>query len=331
MVTIKDVAKVANVSIATVSRVINGYDNVDEKTRKKVLKAIRELGYKPRTHYALNGALLRTVGVLMPDLGGYHYGEILTGIEEYCFEKNFDVMVSLTRSLPDVEKEVLDQYFKRKVDGILVCTLAGEEKLLERFLNSGVTIVAIDSKIDELRVDSVNVDNFNGAYHAMKYLYEKRHRRILYIPGPQNSHAAVEREKAIETFAIRHKVKVIISEERGFQPETGYSAVKNYLKKRGKDFTAIFCVNDYVALGALNALNDAGINVPEEVSIMGFDDSPFASYTIPPLTTVSQPRWLMGKLGAELLLDKLNNPFKSSFRTIALPAQIVERKSVKAL
>ncbi|MFN3283905.1 MAG: LacI family DNA-binding transcriptional regulator, partial [Pseudothermotoga sp.] len=190
MVTIKDVAKVANVSIATVSRVINGYDNVDEKTRKKVLKVIRELGYKPRTHYALNGDLLRTVGVLLPDLGGYHYGEILTGIEEYCFENNFDVMISLTRSLPDVEKEVLDQYFKRKVDGILVCTLSGEEKLLERFLNSGVTVVAIDSKIDELRVDSVNVDNFNGAYHAMKYLYERRHRRILYIPGPQNSHAA---------------------------------------------------------------------------------------------------------------------------------------------
>ncbi|GAB4316391.1 LacI family DNA-binding transcriptional regulator [Pseudothermotoga elfii] len=332
MITIKDVAKYAGVSIATVSRVINGNNRVSEEVRKKVLKAIRELGYKPKPHYSLNGELLRTIGVLLPDLGGYHYSEILSGIEEYAFENNFDVMVSLTRSVPDIEKEILDEYFRRKVDGVIVCTLRSDEKLLEKFVNSGVPVVAVDSRIDELRADSVNIDNFSGAYHVMRYLYEHHHKKILYVPGPSNVYASYEREKGIEKFLSKYRdVEFSSCNIRGFNPDTGYTGVKNNLKKYGKNFTAIFSVNDYVALGVITALNEAGLKIPEDVSLISFDDAPFASYTVPPLTTVSQPRWQMGRIGARILIEKLSNQLKKILRTVVLPTHIVERKSVSTI
>ncbi|MGB9821470.1 MAG: LacI family DNA-binding transcriptional regulator [Pseudothermotoga sp.] len=330
MVTIKDVARLSNVSIATVSRVLNGNDRVSEETRKKVLRAIKELGYKPRYNYSPDGSLLRTVGVLMPDLGGYHYSEILSGIEEFAYRNDFDVMTSLTRGFPDREKKHLNEYFNRKVDGLIICTMKGEDENLQKFLQSGVPVVLVDSGVGELRVDSVNIDNFSAAYHVMKYLYEKHHTRILYIPGPKNVYASSERERGIEKFIASHPdAEVFISAIRGFQPETGYEAVKKHLKKNGKDFSAVFCVNDYAALGVLTVLYEEGLKVPDDVSVVGFDDAPYAPYLLPPLTTVSQPRWEMGRIAASMLIDKLNNPTKNIYKTVVLPAHIVERSSTK--
>ncbi|WP_041081106.1 LacI family DNA-binding transcriptional regulator [Thermotoga profunda] len=332
MITIKDVAKHAGVSIATISRVLNGSDRVSDETRKRVLKSIRELGYRPRYNYSANGSLLRTIGVLMPDLGGYHYSEILSGIEEFAYQNSFDVMVSLTRGFPDREKKHLNEYFNRKVDGLIICTLKSEDSALEKFLQSGVPVVLVDSDVNELRVDSVNIDNFSAAYHVMKYLYEKHHKKILYVPGPKNVYASIERERGIEKFVMSHSdVEVFISNIRGFQPETGYSVVKKYLKKHGKDFSAIFCVNDYTVLGVLTALCEEGLKVPDDVSVVGFDDAPHAPYLLPPLTTVSQPRWEMGRMATSILIDKLNNPKKNVVRNIILPAHIIERNSTKSM
>lgn len=332
MVTIKDVAKYAGVSIATISRVLNGSDRVSDDTRKKVLKAVKELGYKPRYNYSPNGSLLKTIGVLMPDLGGYHYSEILSGIEEFAYENNFDVMVSLTRGFPDREKKHLNEYFNRKVDGLIVCTLKSEDKTLERFLQSGVPVVLVDSDINELRVDSVNIDNFSAAYHVMKYLYERHHSKILYVPGPKNVHASAERERGIEKFVSSHSdIEVFIPEIRGFEPETGYIVVKKHLNRYGKNFSAIFCVNDYTVLGALTALYEESLKVPENVSIIGFDDAPYAPYLLPPLTTVSQPRWEMGRIATSILIDRLSNPRRNVVRNVVLPAHIIERNSTKSI
>lgn len=329
MPNIRDVARVAGVSIATVSRVINGHPRVSERTRKKVLKAMKELHYRPVPSPRKSLRLFGTLGVLMPDLMGYHYNEILMAIEHHARENKFDTMVAIPKGLPAREMEVLDEYFKKKVDGVIIFELRGNETVLEKFMRSGIPITAVDYKMEEIKVDSVNVDNMGGAYSAMRYLYERGHRKILFIPGPENVHSACDRREGVEKFVKKHEdVQVFMGESQGFEPEDGYLSVKIHLAKYGKNFTAIFAVCDYTALGALWAVAEAGLQIPKDISVISFDDSPFAAYTVPPLTTVLQPRWEMGVVATQLLIERLTSPRNRIHRNVVLPTRIVERKSV---
>ena len=332
MITIKDVAKRAGVSIATVSRVLNGNPHVSEDTRKKVLKAVRELGYRFKVSPRKIDEISKTVGVLIPNLIGYHYPEIVMGAEEELWKNGFDLLVSMARDIPDVEYEMLEDYFKRKVDGVIVCTPKSNERKLEIFIKSGIPVVAVDHRIEEVKVDSVNIDNVLGAYKVMKYLYENGHRKILFMRGLQNVYSAIDREKGVLKFRRKHPdVELKMSPSGTFEPDLGYEFMKRYLKKNGLDITAIFCASDYTALGVISCLADEGIDVPNDVSIVGFDDSPFAPYMVPPLTTMSQPRREMGRIGAQLLIDRINSKNTRIFRRVVLPVELVERKSVRKI
>jgi LacI family transcriptional regulator len=330
LVTIKDVAEHAGVSIATVSRVINGAKNVSDDTRKKVIKVIKKLGYKPMPSLRNRSELFYTLGVMVPDLKGYHYNEILMAIEEYASVHGFEIMVSVPKMSPEEEKHVLDQYFKRKIDGIILCELFGDTDYLEPFINSGVPIVALDYYIEEILCDSVNIDNVSGARSAMKYLYNMGHRNILYIRGVEKSPASKNREKGIEKFLRKHKdVQVYFSEHSGYNPSDGYEAVESFLKKHGLKFTAIFAVNDWASIGALRALYDHGLRVPDDVSIIGYDNGPFSEYLYPPLTTIHQLRREMGLTAAQLLIERILGKGPKIPRNVVLPTKLIERKSVK--
>ncbi len=329
----RDVARRAGVSIATVSRVVNGSPNVSEETRKKVLKAIKETGYKPLPSSRQKNQLMRTIGILVPDLLGYHYSEIVMAIEEFAYEHRFDLMLAAPRGLPAKEEEILDEYFRRKIDGVIVCEFNTGEEYLERFIKSGVPVVALDYFIDEIHIDSVNIDNIQGAYSALRYLYNKGHRKVLYVRGPSHIAASLEREKGIKKFLNRHPdMEVFIPDKwGGFNPEDGYRQIKEHLRKYGKNFTAIFVVNDYSTLGVYEALMESGLEIPDDVSVLGFDDAPFSKYIYPPLTTVAQPRWEMGTTAAQLLIDRISTQKVKVPRNVVLPTRIVERKSVKEL
>ncbi|KAF2961750.1 substrate-binding domain-containing protein [Fervidobacterium sp. 2310opik-2] len=336
MANIREVAKLANVSIATVSRVLNGSDRVSEETRKRVLNAVKKLNYKPAFSFKEGtGRLLRTIGVLMPDIRGYHYSDIVMAIEEYAYTKQFDIMLALPKWEVDIEEHILDQYFRRKVDGIILGELFGGQKLIEKFTKSGVPVVVIDFRVDEIDFDVVNVDNVTGGYSAIKYLYDNGHRNILFIPGPEVSPAALDREKGIRKFVEklpnRSEVNIYYGEHRGYNSEHGWVSVTQHLKKYGLNFTAIFAVNDWAALGAIDALKDHGIKVPDEVSIIGFDDAPFAQYTSPRLTTVMQPRWEMGVTAAQLLISRILDKKARLPRNVILPTKLIERESVKKI
>jgi LacI family transcriptional regulator len=331
MVTVRDIAEKTGVSIATVSRVINGSKSVAEETRKKVLKAIKELEYKPRPRFGENGTLLKTLGVIVPNIRAYHYPQILTGIYEASFSNDFDVMIALAKDKPIREREILDEYFNRKVDGILVCTLKCEEHYIDRFIESGIPVVAVDYPLEEVRIDSVNIDNVMGAYSALRYLYNKGHRDVYYVRGAPNVYASRDREYGIKKFLRRHKdMEVTMSQAAGFEAEYGYAAILEN-KSDIKKFSAIFCSNDYVAMGTMRGLHELGLEVPDDISVMGFDDAPFAPYTVPSLTTVFQPRTEMGTIAAQLLIDRLNTGKKSVFKNVVLPTRVVERKTVKPI
>lgn len=329
-VTIKDVANMAGVSIATVSRVINGFSKVDEETRKKVIKAIRTLGYKPMPSLRKASELLYNIGVLVPDLRGYHYNEIVMAIEDYATKNDFETMVSIPKMLPEAERHVLDQFFKRKIDGVIVMELYTGVKYLEPFLKSGVPIVAVDYSIEEIICDSVNIDNVGGAMNAMKYLYNMGHRNIFFIKGPKPSPAAIDREKGVRKFVDKHRdVQVFFSEVERYNPEDGYDAIKRHLDRYGKNFTAIFSINDWTAIGAISALKEKGLDIPEDISIIGYDDAPYAPFLIPPLTTIHQPRWEMGQMAAQLLIDRILGKGSKIPKNVILPTKLIERKSVK--
>ena len=332
MVTIKDVAKKAKVSIATVSRVLNGNPHVSEDTRRRVLKAVKELGYRFKISPRKMDEISKTVGVLVPDLMGYHYSEIMMGIEEELWKNGFDLLLSVARDIPNVECEMLEDYFKRKVDGVIVCTPKSDERKLEIFIKSGIPVVAIDHRVEEIRADSVNIDNTLGAYKVMKYLYEKGHRKILFVRGPSNVYSAMDREKGVMKFCRKHgDLELEMSSEGNFEPDFGYEFMKRYLNEKGLEITAIFCVSDYTALGVMAYLHEVGVDIPHDVSIASFDDSPFAPYTIPPLTTVSQPRREMGITAVQLLIDRINSKNSRVSRRVMLPVELIERKSVREL
>lgn len=336
MPNIRDVAKLANVSIATVSRVLNGSSNVSEETRRKVLRAMRELNYRPLLSYRKSGTeILRTIGVIFPDIRGYHYSDIVMAIEEYAYAKGFDLMLALPKMEPDTETHVLDQYFRRKVDGVIIGELFGSGELIKRFERSGIPIVVVDFAVEEINFDVVNVDNVSGGFQAIKFLYDHGHRKVLFIPGPEKSPAAIDRERGIRRFMdkIGNKagVEVHFSVVRGYNTEHGWDAVKDHLAKHGPNFTAIFAVNDWAALGAIDALRDEGLKVPDDISVIGFDDAPFAGYMNPRLTTVMQPRAEMGRVAAQLLIERIIQRSHRLPKNVILPTRVIERESVRTI
>ncbi|OAA31947.1 alanine racemase [Kosmotoga arenicorallina S304] len=334
MANIREVAKLAKVSIATVSRVLNGRDNVSPETRSKVFKAIKELKYKPAFSFREKDlAFQNTIGVLIPDIRGYHYSDIVMAIEEYAYSKGFDLMLALPKWEVNIEEHVLDQYFRRKIDGVILGELFGGEELIKRFERSGVPIVVMDFVVDEINFDVVNADNVTGGYLAIKYLYDHGHRKILVLPGPKVSPAAIDRERGIKRFLNRlpgeENLEIYFSQTRGYNSEDGWTGVKEHLQKNGLNFTAIFAVNDWTAIGAINALKEEGIRVPDDVSVIGFDDAPFAQYISPRLTTILQPRVEMGKVAAQMLIERITEKHQRLPRNVILPTKIVERESVK--
>ncbi len=332
---IREVAKAAGVSIATVSRVLNGSENVSEETRKKVLAVIKKLNYKP-LYTKTSQELFKTIGVIVYDIANYHHSELVGGIEEYTSRNGFELMLSLPRGDIDAEVHILDLYFQQKVDGVIISELYQLKEYLRKFKNAGIPVVAVDWRDEEIEFDTVNVDNFNGAVTAMNYLYKNNHRKIFYIRGNEISPASRDRLAGVRYFQYSYPDTEIFysffyPHEGNYTYEHGYNAVKGHLEKYGLNFTAIFALNDLAAIGAKDFLNQAGYSVPDDVSIIGFDNAPFCEYTTPKLTTISQPRRELGYTAAQLLIWRIFNKTKGVPRNITLPVKLVERGSVKKI
>ncbi|SHF28306.1 transcriptional regulator, LacI family [Marinitoga hydrogenitolerans DSM 16785] len=326
MATLREISKKIGISIATISRVINGYDNVSDETRKKVLKALKEFHYqlpqvaKKRLHYL--------VGILVPDLRGNHYNIISEGIEEELTKHGYDSFVTSTYQLLNKEIEILEQFFSRRVDGIIICTTRNDDEHIERLIRSAIPVVAVDRMDSSIKVDTIGIDNYQSAYMGVKYLYNKGHRNILFIQGNKDVYSSKLRKKAVLDFSKKFKIKVTIL-KGNFEFEGGYFPVKKYLENNDKDFTAIFFSNDQMALGGMKAIYELGYSIPEDISILGFDDDSYSKYLFPPLTTIKQPRNEMGKIAAQLIIERITGKGSKVKRKILLPTEIIERCTVK--
>ena len=302
--TIYDVARLAGVSTATVSRALNGTGQIAPATRAMIDDAVAQLGYHPNTAArSLVTRSTQTIALLLPDITNPFYAALVSGIQERALETGHTMLLCTTEGDPEREEQYLSLLRAKQVDGVLVDGLVLPPDRITRFVREGLPIVCLDRDIDSTLVPLVQVDNRLGARLATEHLLELGHERIGHIAGTPDLGISDERiegyRDALRAAGIAVDPELIAV--GSFTEEGGYEAARVLSDKW--DLTALFAANDLSAIGALSALVQSGRRVPEEVSVVGFDDLRLSRFTNPPLTTVHQPAGEIARHAAELLLE----------------------------
>lgn len=328
--TLHDVAQLAGVSHQTVSRVVNRHPNVATATRNRVLAAIRELDYAPnRFAQSLATRRSKTVGIIGYGTGHYGPSQMVAHIADGLKAKGYGLVYSamLELSLDDLRDQISalrDQF----VDGVVLITPIGGGHLVETSGLIRVPFVMIDPMLGE-HVPSVVIHQHYGAQLATQHLIDMGHRAICEVTGPMQWTGARQRHEGWLATLRRAGITPGTSVEGDWTAAGGFQAVQGLLRG-GARFTGLFAGNDQMALGAMRALREAGLAVPDDVSIVGFDDIPEAAYFEPPLTTVRQDFTALGQQAVELLLDRMAAPEAPAHQRVLYP-ELVERASVVRL
>ncbi|HEX6307046.1 MAG TPA: LacI family DNA-binding transcriptional regulator [Longimicrobiales bacterium] len=285
--TIRDVAREAGVSVATVSRVFNDSGPVRAETRRRIREVAARLRYAPNSAArTLSTRRTQTVGVLLPDLYGEFFSEVIRGIDQVVQQRSWHLLVSCSHDERS-EIEAALRAMRGRVDGLIVMSPDLDEHRLMRNLPETLPVVLLNCEVADRRFDSLNIDNRGGAYAVVAHLLGLGHRRIGLITGPERNHDARERlrgaREALVGAGIAPAPELEIAGD--FSESSGHRAVLELLALDDPP-TAVFAANDSMAIGALSALGERGVHVPEQMAVTGFDDIPIARYVSPPLTTV---------------------------------------------
>lgn len=328
MVTVHDVARQAGVSIATVSRALNGRSRISVPTRDRVLEVARSLGYQPNDlARSLTGMATQTIALLLPDITNPFFPELVKGIQDLADERGHLLLLCHTAGDSAKVRADLTLLRRKQVDGILLAAdaLAGEG--IAAAIGEVPTVV-LGPRIQGLPSDQVVVDDRAGARLAVEHLLSLGHRRIAHLAGPPGGVSSRDRRlgwaDALRAAGIAPDRRLVV---RGDHLEDGGLAAGRTLLDRGTRFTAVFAANDLSAVGLLRGLTEAGLHVPADVSVIGFDGIHLTAYTAPALTTVAQPIYQLGRTAAELLLDRLTTTEPGPPRTVALDTTLVVRNS----
>jgi LacI family transcriptional regulator len=328
--TIYDVARLAGVSTATVSRALNGTGTIAPATRATIEAAVAQLGYRPNTiARSLVTRSTQTIAVLLPDITNPFYAELVRGVQQLALERDYTMLLCMTEGDPAQEETYLHVLRAKQVDGALVDGLVLPPARIARFVREGFPIVCLDRDVDSAAVPLVQVDNRQGARIATEHLLALGHRSIAHVRGAPTG-IADEREggyrDALAAVGISPDPRLVVAGD--FTEEGGFHAAQRLLAA-GVAFTAVFAANDLSAIGVLNALAQAGRPVPGAVSVVGFDDVRLASFTFPPLTTVHQPAAEIAQRATELLLDLVRGEQVAQRKHLFEP-QLVVRDSTAA-
>ena len=324
--TIRDVADEADVSVATVSRVLNDSDNVREATEERVLEAAHALDYHPsETARSLRAQKTQTVGVLLPNMHGEFFAQITQGLDRRAREHGHHLLVSNSHT-NESEAEAVLQSVRGRVDGLIILWPRLTVHFLESLLPEGLPVVLLNTSAGQSRFESLSFDNRAGAYKAVEHLVEHGHERVAIFTGGSENFDAQERlagyRAAVDDFGLVGNSSLEM--EGDFTRRTGHVLVEKFLSLEPRP-TALFASNDSMAIGALRGLREAGIHVPEDVALVGFDDIPTASYVMPSLTTVHAPTQELGGQAMDHLLARLKEETTPSHQT--LETRLVPRES----
>ena len=332
-VTIKDVARLSGVSPMTVSRVINDSERVSPDTRRKVQEAISELGYVPsRLARGLSRQRTGTLALIVPDVANPFFTLIVRGAEDIARRAGYRVILCDTRADPNVEREVIEEMIAHRVEGIVIAPVSDRSKShLRRLARFGVPFVLVDRTVPGVDSDVVCGNSADGARQLVDHLISLGHRRIGFIVESDDVSTARERrqgyEAALAGAGIPHDPELVANAT--VDPTGGSEGMRQLLQLKDRP-TAVFTVNNLVALGAIEAVRDAGLEVPDDVALVCFDDIEFASRLYPFLTVMEQPAETFGTLGTQLLLERIEGRGPERSRMVVLPARFVLRKSCGA-
>lgn len=331
-VTMRQIADRAEVSIGTVSHVINGTAKVREKLRQRVLEAIRSLGYQPsELARGLRKNQTSMLVMIIPDVTNPFFPGVVRGVEDVAYKSSFRLVLCNTDNDRRKEISYLNEMRSYRPAGWLVIPSVDSEIAAHfKMRVPEPPVVCIDRQAEGWKGDVAVVDNEEGAYSATRHLLRLGHRQLAVITGPLHLANAVERLSGFKRALVAAKVRIesdYIQEAR-FDRDSGYHAAKRLLRMLPRP-TAIFACNDLMALGVLMATRELGIQCPEELSIVGFDDLDFAEFTAPALTTVHQPGYQLGTAAARLLLERIAGSTQESQRLV-LPTELKIRQSVAA-
>jgi LacI family transcriptional regulator len=328
----KDVARVAEVSVQTVSAVVNDKPGISEPTRARVLEAVESLGYQPFQYArSMRTRETRTIAFVVSDIANPSFATMASAVEDFAHSQSYSVVVYNTHDDADREAAYIQRASQRWVDGMLFVSAEDRVTGLERLEALGIASVAVDRIPVAYEGPSVTLDNVRAGVMAAEHLLSLGHTRIAHIAGPLRLRLARERmagfKRAVESHGLDPGCCVHI--EGNWGCSTGYAAMNQILRMTPRP-TAVFAANDRMAMGAMKAVFEAGLGVPGDVSVVGLDDIEVANYQIPPLTTVRQCFAEMGTIAVRLLLTLLGDEEPSQTQIVMDP-QLVVRQSTSAL
>jgi LacI family transcriptional regulator len=330
MITIKDVARQAEVSITTVSHVINDTRYVSDELRTKVLQAMEDLHYRPNVlARSLRRGETKTIGLIVPDNSNPFFAEVARIIEDVGFQNGYSVILCNSDGNLEKEKAYISVLIAKQVDGVIFIAAGDQREHLHLLGQQAMPVVVADRDVRSPLADVVLVDNEKGGYDAARYLFGQGHRSIACITGPSGLTPSAERvdgyRQALLEADLAVRQELVVAGD--FRSESGEHATEKLLHLQPPP-TAIFACNDLMAIGALHTLRRAGRQVPGDVSVIGFDDIPLSSVVSPALTTVAQPVSELATLSAQLLISRIQNGGGDNpAKRIVLGARLVIRDS----
>jgi LacI family transcriptional regulator len=331
MVGIKDVARQAGVSVGTVSNVINRPDLVSEETRTRVRSVISRLGYvRSESARQLRAGASRMVGLLVLDMANPFFVDVAKGAERAARQAGLGVVVCNSAQSPEEEREYLAHFAEQRVRGVLITPVDSEAGNLGVLRGQNIPFVLVDRVSPDADACSVSVDDVAGGRLAMQHLLTAGHRAVVYVGGPGELSQVRDRRagalKALDELGVPHDTLTEVSVER-LDVAAGRDAGARLLGLAPRP-TAVFCANDLLALGVLQALFAARIGVPDDIALVGYDDIEFAAAAAVPLTSVRQPAVRMGRMAAELLLEETGEGGHRHRQVVLQPELVVRRSSL---
>ncbi len=325
-----DIAREAGVSIATVSRVINNSINVNDATRAKVQKAIKELKYQPsRVAKRLRSKSTSSnlLGVLIPDIENPFYVDVLRGIEETAYSRNYAIIMCNYGQDEKKEKLYLETLRSEAIDGLIVAPVREDDPMLRKMVKDGLPVVCVDRGLTGIDVDIVVVDNREGASKAVSFLIESGYTRIAYITGLPSIPTTHQREQG---YRDAHEQNSLPLDESlikygNSKYDSGKILCEELLNQKDPP-DAIFAGNNLITLGALETIHKKGLKIPGDIAVIGFDDMIWSNSLNPPLSAIRQPAWEIGKRAGELLIQRIEEPGRACIQMI-LKTELMIRNS----
>ena len=333
--TIKDIARELNVSSSTVSRALKDYPGISDETKRKVKELAEKLNYRPNAvALSLRKSKTFTIGVIIPEVVHFFFSTVISGIEEVAFSNGYNVILCQTNEKLTREQSSIETMLSNQIDGFLV-SFSRETTDFQHFkklLDLGFPIVFFDRLPDLEKTVNVTVNDYQGAYDAVKHLIDQGYRKIIHLSGPQNLNISKQRRggyvDALKSAGIEPQADWIIECPYGTEKES-FEIASQLFKNPDNRPDAIFAHHDIVAVGAMMALKNLGLEIPNDVGVVGFSNWQFSSMIDPPLSTVSQPGFKIGEQAAKLLIEMIDRKKTEPMepKDIILDTELLVRKS----